>query len=98
MRRDTESACIGRRALAMAKQQLCVAQPAACIHPASLFNSSVYIPQGLNGYFLRSFTMVILLAVCRGERCNYKEIYETYRNIILVELRSLVRRGGGVIC
>ncbi|CAL8276724.1 unnamed protein product [Boreogadus saida] len=45
---------------------------------------------GLNGSFLRSFTMVILLVVCCGERkCNYKEIHDSYRNIILVELQSL---------
>lgn len=44
---------------------------------------------GLSGS-IRSFTMFLLLAICCGKRsCNYTEIQDTYRDIILVELQRL---------
>ncbi|AWP09797.1 Hypothetical protein SMAX5B_014486 [Scophthalmus maximus] len=47
----------------------------------------------LTGTLLRSVLVVLLLTnTCGKRRCNFKEILDSYRVVILVELQNLARR------
>lgn len=54
----------------------------------------LYVSQCRTGALLRSVLVVVFLASsCGKRRCNYKEILGSYRELIFVELQSLVGMG-----